>query len=82
MSKPVVTASEQLVITVIHDYKHRPNKRWFGCLEVERKDYSYADILKLANDDPETIVKVYKIGKSGMDDISDAVLDWEEANRK
>lgn len=78
----IVKSTEQLIIIVKQTYQHRPNKVWEGCLEIEKADYTYADIMKLANDQPETIVKVYKIGRSGMDDITDSVLDWEESNRK
>lgn len=77
----VVKSSEQLVITVLHEYKHRPNKRWFGCLEIERKDYSYADILKIANDDPEWIDRVLVIKGAELRDITDEVLDSVEQER-
>lgn len=82
MSTSVVSSSEQLVITVIQEYKHRPNNRWFGCLEIERKDYSYADILKLANDAPETIDRVLVIKGAELRDITDEVLTWAEKNEQ
>lgn len=82
MSDIIVTKDQQLIILSRHHYQHRPNKIWEGCLEIEKADYTYADIMKLANDEPETIVRVLKLGQDGIDDITDAVLDWQEANRK
>lgn len=82
MSDIIVTKDQQLIILSRHYYQHRPNKVWEGCLEIEKADYTYADIMKLANDEPETIVRVLKLGQDGIDDITDSVLDWEEANRK
>ena len=74
----IVTKAEQLVITVTHQYEHRPNHKWHGCLEIERGDYSYADIMKLANDDPDTIDRVLVIKGSELRDVTDEVIAWEE----
>jgi len=75
----IVTKDDQLIMVVRHHYQHRPNKVWEGCLEIEKGDYSYSDILKLANDAPETIVRVGKLSRDGYHDLTNACLDWEES---
>lgn len=79
MSDIVVTKEEQLLLMVRHKDKFR-NTWWEGSLEVDfGKDYSLSDILILANDEPDTIVRVLKITKDGkIERITDAVLDWAE----
>ena len=77
----IVTKDDQLIMIVRHHYQHRPNKVWEGCLEIEKGDYSYSDILKLANEDPETIVSVGMLSRGRYFDTTDLVLDYAEANR-
>lgn len=79
---PVIRECEQLVLIVSQDYAHRPNKRWHGTLELERKEYAtYADILHVADDRPETITKVLRVCMSTghVDDITSDVLEAAEA---
>lgn len=73
----IATDTDQVVICISHFYQHRPNKIWQGCLEVERKQYTAKDILHLADDKPEDIVKVWRIdaGSGKCDDITDLVLE-------
>lgn len=81
---PVIRATEQLVMLVKQDltfeglYKFQLPRTWEGCLELERKEYAtYEDILRVAEDKPETIVKVLRIcTETGLiDDITHDVLE-------
>lgn len=66
---------DQLVIIVQQNHQFRGDT-WRGCLEIDGgEEYSYGDILKLANDEPDTIVRVLKVDKYGkVEDITDDVL--------
>jgi len=78
MNNPI-GKDDQLVIIVYQPQPFRGGT-WRGSLEIDgRKEYSYADILKLANDQPETIERVLKVDKyKKVEDITDAVLDFAE----
>lgn len=74
-----VKRTEQLIMILRMDLNFRGGT-WQGSIEIDgKKDYTYSDILKLANDQPETIVKVLKAGQFIVDDITDSVLDYAEA---
>jgi len=79
MSNPI-GKDDQLVIIVQHKKPFRGGT-WRGSLEIDSGwEYSYADILKLANDEPETIERVLKVDKYGkVGDITDAVIDFAES---
>lgn len=79
MSKPIVSADEQLIICV-RQYHEFSKKTWEGSLEVDfGKSYTVEDILKLANDEPDSIVRVLKVEKYGtVVNITDDVLDYAE----
>lgn len=79
MSNPI-GKDDQLVIIVQQKQPFRGGT-WRGSLEIDGgKEYSYGDILKLANDEPDTIVKVLRITKYGrVDHITDAVLGFAES---
>lgn len=75
----VVKSTEQLIMILRMDLNFRGGT-WQGSIEIDgNKDYTYADILKLANDQPETIVKVLKVGQFIVDNITYEVLDYAEA---
>lgn len=77
MSNPI-GKDDQLVMIVQHKLRFRGGK-WHGSLEIDAGEHSYADILKLANDEPETIARVLKVDKYGkVEDVTDAVLDFAE----
>ena len=78
MSNPI-GKEDQLVLIAEQKSKFTSNY-WKGCLEVDgSKEYSYADILVLANDETETILRVLKVDKYGnVEDITDAVLEFSE----
>lgn len=78
MSNPI-GKDDQLVIVVRQKSKFKTTT-WQGGLEIDGcREYSYPDILKLANDEPDTIMRVLKVDKYGkVEDITDAVLDFAE----
>lgn len=77
MSNPI-GKDDQLVMITHYMEKFRGG-RWCGSLEIDAGEHSYADILKLANDEPDTIERVLKVDKYGkVEDITDAVLDFAE----
>ena len=77
MSNPI-GKDDQLVIIVQQKLQFRGGT-WRGSLEIDAGEHSYADILKLANDEPETIERVLKVDKYGkVEDITDAVLEFAE----
>lgn len=77
MSNPI-GREDQLVIIVQQNQPFRGGT-WRGSLEIDAGEHSYADILKLANDEPDTIEKVLRVDKYGkVEDITDAVLDFAE----
>lgn len=76
MSNPI-GKDDQLVIIVYQPQPFRGGT-WRGSLEIDGgKEYSYSDILKLANDQPETIMFVFKVDAYGKAwDITDSVFDF------
>jgi len=81
---PVIRADEQLVMICSQDFAHRPNKRWHGTLELERREYAtYADILHAADDDADTIMKVLRVCMSdgSIEDITDDVIEFARGVR-
>lgn len=78
MSKPIVSKSDQLVIIIKTNLPFRGGT-WEGSIEIDgNTEYSCEDIMKLCNDDPETVMGIYKIGKVGITNLTDTVLDWAE----
>lgn len=81
----IATDTDQIVLTVSMEintpmkfwHPNSPRRIWQGCLEVERKEYTAKDILHLADDKPEDIVKVWRICMTSgqCDDVTDAVLE-------
>lgn len=80
----IATDTDQIVLSIRQEminegfYRHLQKPRiWQGCLEVERKEYTAKDILHLADDKPEDIVKVWRIdvGSGSCEDITDVVLE-------
>lgn len=78
MSNPI-GKDDQLVIIVYQPQPFRGGT-WRGSLEIDGgKEYSYSDILKLSNDQPETIMFVFKVDAYGKAlDITDSVFDFAE----
>lgn len=83
MSGFIATYTDQIVLCVRMEIgilirsDTRRSRIWQGCLEVERKEYTAKDILHLADDKPEDIVKVWRIdvGSGSCEDITDLVLE-------
>lgn len=80
----IATDTDQIVLCIRMEMPHRDfsvfkpkSFIWQGCLEVERKEYTAKDILHLADDKPEDIVKVWRIdvGSGHCDDITQEILD-------
>ncbi len=78
----IATDTDQIVLVMSMEMPQfaRKPRIWQGCLEVERKEYTAKDILHLADDKPEDIVKVWRIdvGSGSCDDITDLVLEAED----
>lgn len=79
----IATDTDQIVLTVRMELKYRHPRIWQGCLEVERKEYTAKDILHLADDKPEDIVKVWRICMTSgqCDDVTDVVLEATDESR-
>lgn len=80
----IATDTDQVVICIRQErtneafWKKLPKPRiWQGCLEVERKEYTAKDILHLADDKPEDIVRVWRICMTSgqCDDVTDLVFE-------
>lgn len=78
MSDPI--GKDDQLVMILKQKKMFRGGTWKGCLELDGGvEYSYPYILKLANDEPDTIVKVLKVDKYGkVEDITDAILDFSE----
>lgn len=80
MSNPI-GKDDQLVIILNQKQQFRGGT-WKGSIEIDGgREYSFAEIMVLANDDPSTIIAIYKLSNFGdMSDITEAVLNWVDAN--
>lgn len=78
MSNPI--GKDDQLVMILNQKQQFRGGTWTGSIEIDGgMEYYFADIMVLANDDPETIVTVLKVDKYGkVEDITDAVLDFAE----
>jgi len=79
MSNPI--GKDDQLVMILNQKQQFRGGTWKGSIEIDGgREYSFAEIMVLANDDADTILGVFKIDKYGKShDITDAVLESTES---